>query len=134
MLLEGNGISLDFENGKLAVLKDQYDYLSFDGSEKLYCKLLEGHTKDFNVMTSQKHMSHKFEVIKNNLPAQIKKPKADILLLFCLSAQMEIEASGQAYILKQYDMLEINKAQDEHININARADLTYAFIDLNFTC
>ena len=57
VLIEGNGISLQHDDNKIDVLKEQLDIASFSGSSKTYGRLVSGAIKDFNIMTNNKKVT-----------------------------------------------------------------------------
>ena len=50
VLLEGEGLRLRFEDGDVRTLLPPHDRLRFAGERALSCELIEGPTRDFNVM------------------------------------------------------------------------------------
>ena len=50
LLLEGNGIELDVGDGPSLQLVRRFQRVHFTGEEAVYCRLLAGPTRDFNVM------------------------------------------------------------------------------------
>lgn len=50
LLLEGNGIELDFDDEPAQRLARRFERVHFAGERAVYCRLLAGPTRDFNVM------------------------------------------------------------------------------------
>lgn len=50
LLLEGNGIELDFDSTPTQCLQRRFERMHFAGEAEVYCRLLAGPTRDFNVM------------------------------------------------------------------------------------
>lgn len=50
LLLEGNGIELDIGDDPARRLSRRFERAHFDGEADVYCRLLAGPTRDFNVM------------------------------------------------------------------------------------
>lgn len=50
VLLEGNGMQLRFESGRDVELQPPHGRIDFSGDEPLDCVLLDGPTRDFNLM------------------------------------------------------------------------------------
>ena len=51
LLLEGGGIELDIDAGEPRRLRQRFEQVHFAGEAAVYCRLLAGPTRDFNVMT-----------------------------------------------------------------------------------
>ncbi len=51
LLLEGGGIELDIDANEPRRLKQRFEQVHFTGEAGVYCRLLAGPTRDFNVMT-----------------------------------------------------------------------------------
>ena len=49
VLLEGNGMSLTFADGRVTMLEPPHGRVAFDGSEAPHCTLTEGPVRDFNL-------------------------------------------------------------------------------------
>lgn len=50
LLLEGNGIELDIDDAPPRVLTQRFGHVRFAGESKVFCRLIAGPTRDFNVM------------------------------------------------------------------------------------
>ncbi|MFO1508042.1 MAG: HutD family protein [Lysobacterales bacterium] len=51
VLLEGAGVELEFPGGRRERLTRRFQHLQFDGADNVQCRLVDGPTRDFNVMT-----------------------------------------------------------------------------------
>jgi environmental stress-induced protein Ves len=51
LLLAGNGIELDINDGAPVRLTQRFQHIRFAGEDEVMCRLLAGPTRDFNVMT-----------------------------------------------------------------------------------
>lgn len=63
MLLEGNGMRLDFSDGSEARVTERFRPVDFDGGTRTFCTLLEGPVRDFNVMSARARVRHEHAVI-----------------------------------------------------------------------
>lgn len=65
LLLDGNGIELDIGEAAPLQLTQRFERVHFDGAATVQCRLLEGPTRDFNVMA--RYDSVRAEVIARPL-------------------------------------------------------------------
>jgi environmental stress-induced protein Ves len=59
MLLEGAGMELRFDDGRTELQRERGRVVAFNGESAVRCRLLEGPTRDFNVMTRRGAFSHR---------------------------------------------------------------------------
>jgi uncharacterized protein len=57
-VIDGQGLSLKFDAGQLSVLDRSSEPFSFDGSQLVFCDVLDGPTTDLNVMTVRSKFRH----------------------------------------------------------------------------
>jgi environmental stress-induced protein Ves len=57
VLLSGNGMRLQFEDGRDVSLQPPHDRIEFGGEQSLRCRLHEGPTHDFNLMWNRQRVS-----------------------------------------------------------------------------
>lgn len=62
VLLEGEGIELDFEDGRTFEVLPPFGHIRFEGEAALIGKPKDGATRDFNLMWQRAHLDAKFEV------------------------------------------------------------------------
>ena len=57
VLLEGNGMRLDFHDGRSQVIEPAHGRIAFRGEDALDCTLLDGPTRDFNLIWNRAQAS-----------------------------------------------------------------------------
>lgn len=131
MLLDGNGIDLSFNQEKINHrLQDLYSILSFDGADEIDCKLIEGPTRDFNVMTRRNAVRHEIQVMTTISNPQIIKTKDEILLIFCMDEILNVEIANTIYALTNEDTLQINVPRETSVQISSAKKARYALIHI----
>ncbi len=133
MLLSGNGIDLSFDRGKSRHrLKDIYSHLSFDGAEAVDCRLIDGDTRDFNVMTRRDAARHQFQVLKTISGQHSLTTQEATLLIFCMGGILSVDLSGQCHAVAELDTLEINGKQDTPVSISSTTPASCALIHIQY--
>lgn len=136
MLLEGNGIELVDKEPIMPpssnTLADPFSYFSFDGSTPIFCKLLDGPTTDFNVMTKQGAIIHKFDTLVNMKRQYRINSDSQILFIFCIAADVTIMVSGKNYKLNTSDTLEVRVEEDTPIFVSPTVGAACAIIRLEY--
>ena len=56
VLLEGNGMRLRFADGEHAELLPPHGRIAFRGEDELHCELIDGPTRDFNLIWRREHV------------------------------------------------------------------------------
>jgi len=68
--IEGAGFTLDFDDGSNVRLDRLYVPFRFAGEKKIACRLIEGTSRDLNVMTQRARWSHDARTIRSSAPAE----------------------------------------------------------------
>ncbi|AXE94326.1 HutD/Ves family protein [Paraburkholderia terricola] len=113
VLLSGAGMLLDETDGanahaaKTHALAQPLDVARFAGEARIDARLINGATRDFNLMVRRGAAVGELEVWRGQM--QPRTVSADVALLFCASGSVEITlADRQALTLEQDDTLRID--------------------------
>ena len=87
LLLDGAGMILQI-NGRLVPLTTPFDPHKFSGDDTVRCRLVDGPTRDFNVMTRRGRT--RAEVLLCRSPIRLEIP--DIAICFCAQGASRIDA------------------------------------------
>nr|WP_233829282.1 HutD family protein [Paraburkholderia sp. ZP32-5] len=114
-LLSGAGMLLDEMDGasvvKTHALTQQLDIARFDGEARIDARLVDGATRDFNLMVRRDVARGEVEVWRAG--AQLRALDGDVVLLFCASGAITVTLMGgdaQARKLDSGDTLRIDAA------------------------
>lgn len=105
VLISGQGITLDHQNGQLDTLNELLDIAQFDGGFKTLGKLHGAAITDFNIMTKHKHYSAQVNTYKNQQTVCYKPLVNTILFAFSLSTHLKVthnsSVNSSAYTVPQ---------------------------------
>ncbi|MBP0595148.1 HutD family protein [Paraburkholderia sp. LEh10] len=111
VLLSGAGMLLD-ETGADAVthaLREPLDVARFEGETAIDARLVDGATRDFNLMVRRGAATGDVGIWRNAARAQLD---ADVVLLFCAQGSLDVTLGGQrAATLAASDTLRIDHAR-----------------------
>jgi uncharacterized protein len=111
VLLSGAGMLLDEANGDKPVthaLREPLDVARFEGEAAIDARLVDGPTRDFNLMVRRGAATGDVAVLRNTMRAQLD---ADVVLLFCARGPLDVTlADQQAVTLATNDTLRIDNA------------------------
>ena len=131
MLISGEGIELTFgDDGITHRIDDLYSCLTFDGGLPAICKLIDGETTDFNIMTRQGVVTHDVDLLKNINGRQCIITHQETMLVFCLKGEVVLEAGAKRFSLTEYDMVEINSEEAEQIFLCPNVSAVCAIIHI----
>jgi environmental stress-induced protein Ves len=105
LLLEGNGLELDYGSAGHARLPGSLVPASFSGDWKTYGRLLDGPCRDFNVMSDRTRVRHSVSVLRPG-PEPLAMPQAPILLLYCAQGRLRAEMPGGSEDLESGELLQ----------------------------
>jgi uncharacterized protein len=112
VLLSGVGMLLDDAQGNTHRLTKPFDVARFDGDAALDARLVDGATRDFNLMVRRGAASGDVEVWHG---AGSHTVSADTLLLFCAAGSVRVTAGAAVPVaLATNDTLCIERAQALH--------------------
>lgn len=98
ILLEGNGIKLQYNNQKIQNLKSLLDFATFDGSWKTKASLKLGPIKDFNIMT--KEGKYTVEIRTSVQEIRVDIEACDLCFIYCLSEHAILDSIEKNKIVK----------------------------------
>ncbi|PCI32064.1 MAG: histidine utilization protein HutD [Alphaproteobacteria bacterium] len=132
MLLSGQGIELSFDPDEEPVkLEQAYSFHVFDGDQAVDCRLIDGLTRDFNVMTRQGLVRHEFEVLSDMNRQYRLENNGQTLLIFCLGKALTVMVSGTCYRLDHHDTIEINFSADAPVFLSPEVGAACAVIKMH---
>lgn len=95
VLIEGHGISLQYDDENTDVLEKVLDIASFDGGCKTHGKLVAGAIKDFNIITDINKISADVHCYIEDQQVVIELSKSSLCFAYSLSDEMLLETSQQ---------------------------------------
>jgi environmental stress-induced protein Ves len=107
MLLDGDGMVLDFDAAEPATLDRRFQSLVFDGAWKCDCTLLGGPVRDLNLMVDRTFGRGTVEVITGRAPITRATP-AEWMLLCALEGRATVGVEGAEYPLSTGEVLRID--------------------------
>ncbi|MEI6002946.1 HutD family protein [Paraburkholderia bengalensis] len=123
VLLSGAGMLLDETNGDKPVThaRATLDIARFEGETAIDARLVDGPTRDFNLMVRRGAATGDVAVLRNTMRAQLD---ADVVLLFCAQGSLVLTlADQQAVTLATNDTLRIDNASTLACEINGEGAL-----------
>ncbi|HYS63167.1 MAG TPA: HutD family protein [Paraburkholderia sp.] len=110
VLLSGAGMLLDEADGtdahavKTHALTQPLDIARFSGEAQIDARLVDGATRDFNLMVRRGEAVGELEVWRGQMQQSEQRTlSADVALLFCASGSVEIKLDGAAPLVLQED-------------------------------
>jgi uncharacterized protein len=101
VMLNGNGMTLDFGDGNPQHLRTPLSLVQFTGEQATVANLHDGPIRDFNVMTRRDYCSARVTTYRNQ-QAQVIGGGADDFLVYSFDAGTKVElASGEAITLPE---------------------------------
>jgi len=112
VLLSGAGMLLDEADGTDPVthaLREPLDIARFEGETAIDARLVDGATRDFNLMVRRGAATGQVDVWRDSHHAQLD---ADVVLLFCAEGELHVSTTGEKPItLGVNDTLRIDHAR-----------------------
>ncbi|MGV2287206.1 HutD family protein [Trinickia sp. YCB016] len=93
VLLSGNGMLLDERGGITYSLMKPLDAAHFNGETAIDASLVDGPTRDFNLMLRRGRVRGLIDVWRGNAEHTLD---ADVMLLFCASGTFDVTLGGEA--------------------------------------
>jgi environmental stress-induced protein Ves len=106
VLLSGAGMLLDEEQGPTHKLTQPLDSARFAGETAIDARLVDGATRDFNLMVRRGAATGELEVWRSEGDAsamQHRRLSADVVLLFCASGLLEVTLGDAAAVTLAVD-------------------------------
>lgn len=66
VIIDGNGVVLEHDNGGKDVLKKRFDIAYFSGNRKTFAKLIDGPVKDFNIIVKRDCCVSKVDITRDS--------------------------------------------------------------------
>ena len=109
VLLSGAGMLLDEADGRTHALTRPLDIARFEGETSIDARLVDGATRDFNLMVRRGAAIGEVAVLRDGASLQLS---ADVVLLFCAEGSVDITLADRANeTLSANDTLRIDRAQ-----------------------
>jgi len=97
ILIDGNGLTLNHENGQQDALKQRFDMAHFDGGWRTKAKLHDGDILDFNVMTLQSRCRSKVTASDGSQDQHFFL-SASLLLIYAVESEIVVMAPNSSAI------------------------------------
>ena len=107
MLLDGDGMVLDFDRAEPATLDRRFQSHVFDGGWKCDCTLIGGPVRDLNLMVDRTAARGTLEVITGMEP-QSRSIEAGWVLACALEGRATVALEGTEYLLERSEALRID--------------------------
>jgi len=121
VLLSGAGMLLDDARGHTHALKQPLDIARFKGEDAIDARLVDGPTRDFNLMLRRGAAQGEVEVWRGDAERTVS---ADVLLLFCAEGPMEVTSGTASPVrLGADDTLRIDAAQALRVTLKGSGAL-----------
>ncbi len=95
VLIEGEGLILDHDNGDVDELANLLDVAHFDGGSKTCGRLVNGAIKDFNIMTNKQSFAAEVNCHVEQHSADISFFSDTLIFAYSLTNEMSIEHDSQ---------------------------------------
>ena len=104
MLIQGNGITLEYgETGK-DILSQRFDTACFDGGVATRASLHDGAITDFNLMTQSKACAGKLTVLREGI-GLVEDKNCSRLAFYALDSDVRLTSEREAYSLPAQHLL-----------------------------
>ena len=120
VLLSGAGMLLDEAQGATHALRAPLDIARFEGETAIDARLIDGATRDFNLMVRRGAATGEVDVWRDSHHAQLD---ADVVLLFCADGELNVSTSGKSIALGINDTLRIDNAHALHCEVEGKGAL-----------
>ncbi|ALL64788.1 hypothetical protein K788_0002296 [Paraburkholderia caribensis MBA4] len=110
VLLSGAGMLLDETNSVTHALREPLDIARFEGETAIDARLIDGATRDFNLMVRRGAATGEVAIWRDQTRAQLD---ADVVLLFCAQGELHVATDNVANTttLVAMDTLRIDHAR-----------------------
>jgi len=99
LVLSGGGMVLDFPTGTTSVLRPLECPLVFPGEASIRARLVDGPTRDFNVMTRRSLYSHTLEVFRPGSLIRLKRSIEQSVFVHVLGGEIQGVLAGDSFLL-----------------------------------
>ncbi|BCF97577.1 hypothetical protein PPGU19_021460 [Paraburkholderia sp. PGU19] len=110
VLLSGAGMLLDEAGGATHALREPLDIARFEGETAIDARLIDGATRDFNLMVRRGTATGDVAIWRDEMRAELD---ADVVLLFCTQGELLVIMGDHAHAttLVSNDTLRIDNAR-----------------------
>lgn len=110
VLLSGAGMLLDEAGGATHALREPLDIARFEGETAIDARLIDGATRDFNLMVRRGTATGDVAIWRDEMRAELD---ADVVLLFCAQGELLVTTGDHAHAttLVSNDTLRIDNAR-----------------------
>lgn len=121
-LLSGAGMLLDEAGGVTHALREPLDIARFEGETAIDARLVNGATRDFNLMVRRGAATGDVAVWRDETRAQLD---ADVVLLFCAQGELHVttESAANTTTLVANDTLRIDNARALSCDVKGKGAL-----------
>lgn len=103
VLLQGPGLTLQFDGGEQCVLRKIGDSVQFDGAVATHCDLLNGPCVDLNFMAS-KSLQAEARVVRLSQSLSVRAEPAESALIFSIEAPLLLDSDAGDTRLEPWDL------------------------------
>jgi environmental stress-induced protein Ves len=118
MLLEGDGMVLDFDRGEPVHIAARFAPFTFDGAWRCDCTLTGGGVRDMNLMVDRETGRGSIEVAWPRQPLQ-RALRADWTLVYAIAGNVSATLGEAEYRLRTGELLRIDGASAEHLSLKS---------------
>ena len=108
ILMEGNGLCLNHDNGQIDELLSQYTNASFSGDWHTQARLIDGPIVDFNIMTKRDLCDSNTKIITD---ACAFSSASDEVIIYALETPVEFSFMQKRITLKAKHLLQISRGR-----------------------
>lgn len=116
LILSGEGVALQFENGQTIALTPEQPRLRFDGDQPIYSRLLDGAVRDFNLIWQPARVDTKLSEHEISGLQTLAVAEEETLLLFVRAGRLQYEQET----LLSGDSLLLNAGQAHTLTLEAQ--------------
>ena len=122
VLLEGDGLKLDFADGRERSLKRVGDMAEFAGAPAPQCTLAGGRCVDLNLMVAEAYAAEVgVKWLAGNEVINAGARPAESMLIFSINAVLEMTIDAQILSLEPWDLALLSNGSAEVVRLQSRA-------------
>ncbi len=112
VLLEGNGMSLTFSDGRVDTLDPPHGRVAFDGAAAPHCSLIDGPVRDFNLFYDPLQVDAKLRHRPLVGTMLIFAEPRSTWLIYLMGGRVQVRSLGHLLQLEQGDSLRLDNPSD----------------------
>jgi uncharacterized protein len=121
VLLQGQGVALEFGSGQQGMLRSVGDWLEFDGAMPTRCELLDGPCVDLNLMVS-KSLRTTASVECVSEPVRVTAAHGETALIFAIQDPLWLDSGAESMRLEPWDLAILEDCSAHLSNMSSRAN------------